>query len=64
MWKMIVILACKFINRASKLLGHEGSVIGGHYALKLDKNILKKIKLPEFDFSKIYPPNAIALSVK
>ena len=48
MWKMIVILACKFINRASKLLGHEGSVIGGHYALKLDKNILKKIKLPEF----------------
>ena len=23
-----------------------------------------KIKLPEFDFSKTYPPNAIALSVK
>ena len=48
MWKMIVILACKFINKASKLLGHEGSVIGGHYALKLDKNILKKIELPKY----------------
>lgn len=48
MWKVIVILACKFINKVSKLLGHEGSVIGGHYALKLDKNILKKIKLPEY----------------
>lgn len=48
MWKIIVILTCKFINKVSKLLGHEGSVIGGHYALKLDKNILKKIKLPEY----------------
>ena len=43
MWKMIVILACKFINKVSKLLGHEGSVIGGHYALKLDKNISTRI---------------------
>ena len=48
MWKIIVILVCKFINKLSKLLGHEGSVIGGHYALKLDKNILKKIELPKY----------------
>ena len=48
MWKIIVILACKLINKISKLLGHEGSVIGGYYALKLDKNILKKIKLPKY----------------
>ena len=48
MYKSIVILACKFINKFSKLLGHEGSVIGGYYALKLDKNILKKIKLPKY----------------
>ena len=48
MWRFIVILTCKFINKFSKLLGHEGSVIGGYYALKLDKNILKKIKLPKY----------------
>ena len=48
MWKIIVILTCKLVNKVSKLLGHEGSVIGGHYALKLDKNILKKIKLPKY----------------
>ena len=48
MWKIIVIFICKFINKLSKLLGHEGSVIGGHYALKLDKNILKKIELPKY----------------
>ena len=48
MWRFIVILTCKFINKISKLTGHEGSVIGGYYALKLDKNILKKIKLPKY----------------
>ena len=48
MFKFIVILTCKMINKISKLLGHEGSVIGGYYALKLDKNILKKIKLPKY----------------
>ena len=48
MWRFIVILTCKFINKVSKLTGHEGSVIGGYYALKLDKNILKKIKLPKY----------------
>jgi len=48
MYKAIVILACKFINKLSKLLGHEGSVIGGHYALKLDKKILSKITYPKY----------------
>ena len=48
MWKFIVILTCKAVNKISKLIGHEGSVIGGYYALKLDKNILKKIKLPKY----------------
>ena len=48
MWKFIVILTCKTINKLSKLFGGEGSVIGGYYALKLDKNILKKIKLPKY----------------
>ncbi len=48
MYKFIVILACKLINKLSKLTHHEGSVIGGYYALKLDKNILKKIKLPKY----------------
>ena len=48
MWRFIVILTCKFINKLSKLTGHEGSVIGGYYALKLDKNILKKIHLPKY----------------
>ncbi len=48
MWKFFVILTCKLINKLSKLTHHEGSVIGGYYALKLDKNILKKIKLPKY----------------
>ena len=48
MWKFIVILTCKTVNKISKLLGHEGSVIGGHYALKLDKNILSKIKISKY----------------
>ena len=48
MWKFIVILSCKLINKLSRLTGHEGSVIGGRYALKLDKNILKKVKLPKY----------------
>ncbi len=48
MWKFIVIFTCKFINKLSKLTHHEGSVIGGYYARKLDKNILKKIKLPKY----------------
>lgn len=48
MYKMFVILSCKIVNKLSKLFGHEGSVIGGNIARKLDKNILKKIKLPKY----------------
>ena len=48
MFKFMVILVCKLINKLSKLTHHEGSVIGGYYALKLDKNILKKIRLPKY----------------
>src|SRR5574344_2142745 len=48
MWRFIVILTCKFVNFASKITGHEGSVIGGYWATKLDKNILKKIRLPKY----------------
>lgn len=48
MWKLITILACKITNRLSKLTGHGGSSIGGKVALKLNKNILKKIKLPKY----------------
>lgn len=48
MWRFIVILSCKLANKLSKLTGHEGTVIGGKVAHKLDKNILKKIKLPKY----------------
>ncbi len=48
MWRFIVILACKLANKLSKLTGHEGSVIGGNVARKLDKKILKKIRLPKY----------------
>ena len=42
MWRFIVILTCKVVNKLSKLTGHAGSVIGGRIARKLDKNILKR----------------------
>ncbi|NLC48470.1 MAG: DUF1727 domain-containing protein, partial [Tenericutes bacterium] len=48
MRKFFVIVLCKTINFVSKLFGHEGSVIGGYWATKLDKKILKKIKLPKY----------------
>ena len=48
MFKSFTIIVCKLINKLSKLLGHEGSVIGGYYALKLNKNVLSKIKLPKY----------------
>ena len=48
MWRFIVIIACKLANKLSKLTGHEGSVIGGNVARKLDKKILKKIRLPKY----------------
>ena len=42
------IIACKLVSKMSKLMGHDGSVIGGYYALKIDKNVLKKIKMPKY----------------
>lgn len=48
MWKLITIFVCKAVNKLSKLTGHGGSAIGGRIALKLHKNILRKIKLPKY----------------
>lgn len=42
------IITCKLVSKMSKLMGHDGSVIGGYYALKIDKNVLKKIKMPKY----------------
>ena len=44
--KIIIILLAKFIYFIGKMV-HKGSSLPGKIALKLDKNILKKIKLPE-----------------
>ena len=44
--KSIIILISKFIYWIGKLVG-KGSSLPGQIALKLDKNILKKIKLPD-----------------
>ena len=43
MYRALIILICKTVNKLSKLTGHGGSTIGGKIALKLYKNILKKI---------------------
>ena len=48
MYRALIILICKTVNKLSKLTGHGGSTIGGKIALKLYKNILKKIKLPQY----------------
>ena len=44
--KVFVILVAKFIYFIGKLV-HRGSSLPGQIALKLDKNILSKLKLPE-----------------
>lgn len=44
----IAIILGRLANFMSKLLKHEGSVIGGYYALLVDKNLLKKIKFPKY----------------
>lgn len=44
--KTIAILACKLLRFAGKLLG-KGSSLPGSVALKLDPDILQKIKLPD-----------------
>ena len=48
MRKFFAIFISNFINRLSKLFGKQGTVIGGSIALKIDPNILKKIKYPKF----------------
>ncbi len=48
MWKLLVILMSKVASKLSKLFGFGGSTIGGRIALKLYKNILKKIKYPKY----------------
>lgn len=47
MKKFFVILACKMIRLAGKLTGR-GSSLPGQIALKLDPNILSKIKMPPY----------------
>ena len=42
------VLVCKVVSKISKLFGHEGSFIGGSYAFKIDKDILKKVKYPKY----------------
>ena len=42
-----VILVCKLLQFIGKLIGKGGS-LPGKYALKLDRNILKTIKMPEY----------------
>lgn len=44
----LAIFMCKLTGKISKLLGKEGSVIGGAIALKIDKNVLGKIKMPKY----------------
>lgn len=46
--KVIPIIVCKLLNILSKIIGKKGSTIGGYWALKINPNILKHIKYPEF----------------
>ena len=48
MWKTLVIIGSKCASKLSKLIGYGGSTIGGRIALKLHKNILKKMKYPKY----------------
>lgn len=41
------IIACKIVNKLSRLFKYEGSVIGGAVALKIYKNCLKDVKYPK-----------------
>lgn len=47
MKKTLAILIGRLANFASKCLGKNGSVIGGYWALKVDKNLLDKITYPK-----------------
>lgn len=48
MKKQTAILVSKTLNKISRKIGHDGSTIGGYWALKIDKNIIKKIKMPKY----------------
>lgn len=47
MKKFFVILVCKLLHFIGKIIG-KGSSLPGKVALKLDRNILKKIKMPQY----------------
>ncbi len=47
MRKKIAILLGRLANFASKCTGKSGSVIGGYWALKVDKNLLDKVTYPK-----------------
>ena len=47
MRKFLTILVCKLLRLAGKLVG-KGSSLPGQIALKLDPNILQKLKLPQY----------------
>lgn len=48
MKKQTAIMVSKTLNKLSRKMGHDGSTIGGYWALKIDKNIIRKIKMPKY----------------
>lgn len=42
------IIICKTVSKLSKLLGKDGTVLGGYIALKICPNVLTKIKYPKY----------------
>lgn len=48
MKKQIAITTSKILNKMSRSAGHDGSTIGGYWALKIDKELIGKIKMPKY----------------
>lgn len=48
MRKTLAILLGRLADFSSKCIGKNGSVIGGYWALKVDKNLLDKIEYPKY----------------
>lgn len=46
--KILSIFMCKVTTRIARLLGRDGSVIGGFVALKVSPKVLSKIKMPKY----------------
>lgn len=44
----LAIIIGRIVNILSKALGKSGSVIGGYYALKIDKKLFKHVKYPKY----------------